>query len=62
MSSVQVNSQIQIVPVDIGLVVYGAHLNMLFVIKVNFSVLIKWSYNTAPKLMLITEPRIVTIF
>ena len=40
---------------------YVAHMNILFIIKVNILVLIEWSYRS-PKIMLTTEPRMVSIY
>ena len=43
-------------PVAIFLMIFGAHMNFLFVIKVNILVLIKWLYT---QIMLSIEPRLV---
>ena len=38
--------QIQITPVVVRLTIFGAHMNILFIIKVKILVLIKWSYRS----------------
>ena len=52
--------QIQIKTIAIILTIFGAQMNILFVIKVNNLVLIKWSY--VSPIMLTTEPRVIIIF
>ena len=37
-------------------------MNILYVIKVKMSMLIKWSYAPPPQIMLIIEPKMVIIF
>ena len=55
------NQQSQIVHVAICIRINKAHMNILFIIKVNILMLIKWSYRS-PNIMLTIEPRIVSIF
>ena len=43
------------------LIIFGAHMNILFIVKVNILVLIKWSYRS-PQLCWLTESRMVIIF
>ena len=44
----QDDEQIQIVPIAIFLISFGAHINILFIIQVKILVLIKWSYSPPP--------------
>ena len=44
MSLAQDGKQIQIEVVVAFLIIFGAHMNILFIIKVTFLLLIKWSY------------------
>ena len=43
---------------ELPLIVFGVHMNILFLIKVKIVFLIKWSC-TSPPIMLITEPIII---
>ena len=53
----QDDEQIQIMPVAICLVIFEAHMNIIFFVKVKILVLIK-----VPLIMLTVEPRMVSIF
>jgi hypothetical protein len=59
MRLVQGGYQIQIKAVATFLVIFSAHMNILFTFKVEILVLIKW-YIGPPQIMLNIEPRMVT--
>ena len=53
--------QIQIEVVAIFLIIFGAHVNILLIIKVNILVLIKWSCRVSP-IVLTIECKMISIF
>jgi hypothetical protein len=61
MQLVRDGKQIQIEVVVTFLMIFGVHMNVLFVIKVKIFVLIKWSYRSSPPFMLIIKLNMISI-
>ena len=53
--------EIQIMPVTICLIISGAHMNSLSIIKVEILLIIKWSYRS-PLIMSTIGPQMISVF
>ena len=61
MQLVQDDLEIQIMHVTICLIIFGAHMKSLSIIKVKILLIIKWSYRS-PLIMSTIVPQMISVF